>query len=1075
MEGLPQPFNTDNILEIQRLELALESAGVGTWELELSTNQIRLCERAKKIFQIWGEGIIDLSDLLEAIHPGDKDAFLSKLSKVTTSGTPASFSIEFRTAENNLPQDRWVLCNGQAHRYHQTNSIRVLGTFIDISQQVASRALFQQKQKDASSFQTIVEQAPMAIALLEGPQLTIELGNKKIFEVWGKDASITGMPLAEALPEIKGQPFPELLQNVYRTGIPFRGSSVAANLQRNGRLEDVYFDFVYTPTRTEDGQINGIMVLANEVTQQQKTLKELEVSEAKFRALIEQAPMAICLFVGKEMVVELANDPMISYWGKDSSVIGKPLRQALPELEGQPFLDILDRILQTGVAYSSKNAAVDLEVDGRLSTYYFNFTYKPIFDSNGEIYGIINMSMDVTAQVLAQKALEESESKLKTVISSAPAAIGLFVGRDLIVELPNQAFIDIVGKGPDIEGVHLRDVMPELENQPFLQILDDVYTTGITYKSFGTQVDIVQHGKMTQNFYDITYSPVYDNEGKVYAILDIAIDVTERVTVEQQVQESQMQLLALFEQSPVGIAIVDKNDLIFTMANPFFVKLVGRHRQQIIGRPLLEALPEIDGQGFARLLRDVIDTGIPFISKEQPVDISYEGASQTIYVDLACQPQRDLEGNIIGVLLVATELTQQVLARKKIEETETFLRGAIELAELGTYSIDLRTGVLDYSYRLKHWFGVEKEDVITFEKVYAAICEADLPAVVAAVNRAIAPGSDGLYDMEYTMDAQKTGASRILHAQGKVLYDENGQPQTMIGTAQDVTAQRKIQLELERQVQERTEELETINEELAAINEEYVATNEELADSNNLLQQSNVNLQQFAYVASHDLQEPLRKIQSFGDLLVARYGEKLGDGLDFLHRMQGAAKRMSELIDDLLAFSRITSHKEANETVSITKIVDEILNDLELAITESSAVITTNNLPELKGDPVQLSQLFLNLVSNALKFRKPDVAPVIDITSQIVLSSELPPSLNITRASSMYHQITVTDNGIGFDQQHADRIFQLFQRLHGRSQYPGTGIGLAICERVAANHGGAIAATSEPDKGARFIVYLPAI
>jgi PAS domain S-box-containing protein len=1074
MEGRPKSFSTDNLPEIQRLDLALELAGIGTWELDGGTNQLRWCTRAQKLFHYEGGDVIELPLMLGLVHSQDQAVLATKISNALSGPLSASFSVEFRIASNNQEAYQWILCKAQAYKGSEDDSVRVLGTFIDITQQVADRALLHKSQQHASSFQTIVEQVPMAIALLKEPELIIELANDKVLEVWGKEASIIGKRLEDALPEIQGQPFLELLRNVYRKGQPYFGTNALANLQRNGRMEKVYFDFVYTPMRSEDGEINGIMVLANEVTQQQNTLKELEASQAKFKALIEQAPVATCLFVGKDMIVELANQPMIGYWGKDNSVIGKPLREALPELVGQPFLDILDRIWETGIAYSAKNAEVKLEVNGYLGTFYFNFTYKPIFDSKGDFYGIINMSTDVTAQVLAQKALEESESKLKAVIASAPAAIGLFVGRDLVVELPNQAFIDIVGKGPNIVGLPLRDVMPELESQPFLQILDQVYTTGNTYKSFGTQVDIVQHGVMTHNFYDITYSPVLDADGNVYAVLDIAIDVTERVRVERQVEESQMQLLALFEQSPVGIAIIHKDELKFTMANPFYGKLVGRQPQQIVGKPLLEALPEINGQGFDKLLKEVIDTGIPFISKEQPVNISYDGLLQTIYVDLAYQPQRNVQGNIIGVLVVATELTQQVLSRKKIEETETFLRGAIELAELGTYSIDLQTGVLDYSDRLKQWFGVQKEDVITFEKVYAAICQEDLPAVVAAVDGAIAPGSDGLYNMEYTMDAQKTGATRILHAQGKVLYDDNGLPRTMIGTAQDVTAQRKINLALERQVQERTEELEAINEELAAINEEYIATNEELADSNNLLQQSNVNLQQFAYVASHDLQEPLRKIQSLGDLLVARYAETLGDGLTYLQRMQGAARRMSELIEDLLAFSHVTSQNGVLTTVSLTGVVDQILNDLELAITESSALITVNDLPDLKGDKTQLGQLFLNLISNALKFRKPGAIPVVAIIGQIISSSQLPPSISISRTAGTYHKIDITDNGIGFEQQYADRIFQLFQRLHGRSQYPGTGIGLAICERVVANHGGGITVTSQPGKGTRFTVFLPA-
>jgi PAS domain S-box-containing protein len=1073
MEGLSQPFNTDNTLEIQRLQLALESAGLGTWELDSTTHQFRWCHRAKNLFSFSGSDRIDFKVLLDLIHPEDRDAFRDKISEVLLEDETFSFSTEIRTAQRHEGKTRWLICKGQSHRDPVTGSMRLLGTLIDSTLEVENRALLSEKQRYAQSFQTIVEQAPLVIGLLRGPEFIIELGNDKIFEVWGKSAEITGMRLEDALPEIKGQGFLELLTAVYTSGIPYVGNGSVVSLEREGQMQQVYFDFVYSPLREPDGEISGVMIMASEVTRQHMALKELEASEARFRALIEQAPVAICLFVGEDMVIELANQPMIGYWRKDESVIGKPLREAVPELAGQPFVDILDQIRATGKAYNSKSAAVDIEVDGKRCTSYFNFTYKPIFDSDGNIYGIINMSIDVTAQVLAQKALEESESKLRTVIASAPAAIGLFVGRDLVVELPNQAFIDIVGKGPDITGKPLSEVMPELESQPFLQILDDVYTTGVTYKSFGTQVNIVQHGVMTSNYYDITYSPVYDSQGKVYAILDIAVDVTERVSVEKQIQESQLQLLSLFEHSPVGIAMLSREDLTFTMANPFYCKLVGKEQNQIIGKPLMQAIPEMEGQGFENHLQSVIDTGIPFHVKEQAMDIRYGDQAQTVYLNLAYQPQRDPEGNIVGVLVLATDLTEPVLIRKKIEETQAFLRGAIELAQLGTYSIDLTTGIMDYSDRLKHWFGFEKEEQITSQMVYEAICKEDLPGVISAVDQAITPGSSGLFDMEYTTDAEKTGVARILHSQGKVLFNESDKPVSIIGTVQDVTVQRKINLALESQVQERTEELKSINEELATINEEYIATNEELSELNNMLQQSNLNLQQFAYVASHDLQEPLRKIQSFSNLLASRYGDSLGDGVNYLQRMQSAAKRMSELIKDLLAFSRITTQNEIMGTVALNKIVHDVLNDLELVISESSASVTIENLPEIQGDPVQLNQLFLNLISNALKFRKPDLLPVIEVTSTVVPGVDLPSSVNVTRATATYYKISVTDNGIGFDQQYADRIFQLFQRLHGRNQYSGTGIGLAICERVAANHGGGISATGQPGLGARFDVFLP--
>ena len=239
------------------------------------------------------------------------------------------------------------------------------------------------------------------------------------------------------------------------------------------------------------------------------------------------------------------------------------------------------------------------------------------------------------------------------------------------------------------------------------------------------------------------------------------------------------------------------------------------------------------------------------------------------------------------------------------------------------------------------------------------------------------------------------------------------------------------------------------------------------------LNRSNDSLQQFAYIASHDLQEPLRKIQQFGDLLRTQYVDSLGEGTDYLARMQVAAARMSTLIRDLLRFSRLSTQPHELVPVSLTAVVERALNDLDLVISETGAQVSVAPLPTLQGDASQLGQLFQNLLSNALKFRRSGTAPVIGISVQRIAATDLPAGVKPTGVAVSYHRIEVSDNGIGFDQKYAERIFQMFQRLHGKSDYAGTGVGLAICEKVAANHRGTITATSQPGQGATFSVYLP--
>lgn len=229
------------------------------------------------------------------------------------------------------------------------------------------------------------------------------------------------------------------------------------------------------------------------------------------------------------------------------------------------------------------------------------------------------------------------------------------------------------------------------------------------------------------------------------------------------------------------------------------------------------------------------------------------------------------------------------------------------------------------------------------------------------------------------------------------------------------------------------------------------------------LEASNRDLQDFAYVASHDLQEPLRKIQAFGDRLKTKYNDALGEmGRDYLMRMSDAAARMQTLINDLLSFSRVTTKAQPFAPVDLDKVLREVLSDLEVRIEQTHARVDAGKLGAIDADALQIRQLLQNLIGNALKFHKETEPPVIRVQSRH-LNGDAPARL----------EISVADNGIGFDQKYADRIFGIFQRLHGRGQYEGSGVGLAICKKIVERHGGVIATESKLGEGATFIVTLP--
>ncbi len=593
-------------------------------------------------------------------------------------------------------------------------------------------------------------------------------------------------------------------------------------------------------------------------------------------------------------------------------------------------------------------------------------TSKEELQSTNEELIVVNQEL-----INLNEHLTEAKEYAEAIISTINEPL-LVLDKNLRVKTVNQSYYTSFRTQPSqVEGKLIYELDQQRWDMPQLRKLLE---TILPEKSIFNDLEITQtFSSIGERVMLLNAREIKKADGAEKLILLAIKDITERKNQEQQIQELLQRFQNLVALAPVSICIIRKEGYVVELANDAYLQLLHRGKE-FINQPLFQSIPELVGQGFQELLDTVMRTGNPFYASEMEVPFSRDEENRTGFFSFYYQPRREHDGRITGVIAIGYEVTDQVIAKRQNQA--------------------------DYQTRSR--------------------------------------------ELEEKVQLRTTELKEL----NELLWREN------------------------EDKEKRAAELVIANKELALQNEEKEKRGTELV-------MANQDLESFSYVASHDLQEPLRKIQTFAKMIIEKELDTLSDvGKDYFQRMSKAANRMQVLIDDLLTYSHSNTKVHKFELSDLTKILQEVISDYKEIIDEKRAIINYTNLGHASVIPFQFRQVLQNLIGNALKFSSTDRHP------QIVIKSEILPGRKIVlpkeelstdkmEAKKMYYHLSVSDNGIGFDPHFGKQIFELFQRLHGKDIYSGTGIGLAIVKKIVDNHHGIVIAKGVLDEGATFDIYFP--
>ncbi len=643
---------------------------------------------------------------------------------------------------------------------------------------------------------------------------------------------------------------------------------------------------------------------------------------------------------------------------------------------------------------------------------------------------------------------DELEWLLRHTLQQVPVGIAILHGRDYIIDSANDAYLQIVDRtAEEVIGKSLFTALPEVK-ESVSGLLDGVMSTGKPYHGFEFPVTLNRYGQAELTYFNFVYQPLKKRDGEIAGIIVVANEVTTQVKTKQLLEERGRVFHGMVMNAPIAMAILRGERHVIELANTFLLEKIWRKKnEEVVGRSILDVFPELATQKYPALLDRVFQTGITYQEKESHALVESGDGPRDFYLDYEYAPLFGELGKVTGIMITVYDVTEKVIVHRELEDANEKFRQAVDFAGIANWELDLVNHSIQYSPRLMEIFGWPPDTIITHEQLRGQLLPEDSPSVLSAFKEALQKGC-------YTYEARIRKPDRSvswIKTLGRVFYNQHGEAVRIIGTLRDISEEKMFAQEMERQVNERTREL---------------------ADKNAALEKMNADLQTYAYISSHDLQEPLRKIQMFSSRIIDRDLPQLSPaGADDFRRIQNAAHTMQVLIKDLLAYTRMSTGEKMFETTDINHLIESVREALKEQLDSRQVKLKTQDLGKAYVIPFQFKQLLINLLSNSIKFTRADVTPEIEVHATIVKGD----TLHFAGADKHinYYHLAVSDNGIGFEPIYKEKIFEIFQKLNNRSSYNGTGIGLAIVKKIAENHNGFVSASSELGQGAHFDIYIP--